>query len=51
MSDIQTLKDWIQESDNIVFFGGLAFLPKVIFLIFVAIMDCTKNNIAIPLNR
>lgn len=22
MSDIQTLKDWIQESDNIVFFGG-----------------------------
>lgn len=42
-SDVMSLKDWIQESNNIVFLVVLECLQKVTFQIFVATMDYIKE--------
>lgn len=42
-SDVMSLKDWIQESNNIVFLVVLECLQKVTFQIFVVTMDYIKE--------
>ena len=42
----QQLKDWINESDNIVFFGGAVFLRKAAYRISAVWTDCIIRNIS-----
>ena len=46
-AQIAKLKEWVDASDNIVFFGGAGVSPKVESRISARWMVCTTNNTSI----
>ena len=48
---VERLQEMIDESSNIVFFGGAGYLPKVIFRIFGARMEFIISLINIHLRK